>query len=75
VDRDALFDAVDDVVYRLNPTRLYLLPDAAAAALEGPRRLSSPRCSLARPGTARSASWPRPPPALADALPAAVAVA
>jgi len=36
VDRDALFDAIEDVVYRLDRTRLYLLPEAAAEALEGP---------------------------------------
>jgi hypothetical protein len=35
-DRDALFDAVEDVVYRLDRTRLYLLPDEVAEVLEGP---------------------------------------
>jgi hypothetical protein len=36
VDRDALFDAVEDVVYRLDRARLYLLPDGVADTLEGP---------------------------------------
>jgi ParB/RepB/Spo0J family partition protein len=36
IDRDALFDAIEEVVSQLDRTRLHLLPDEAAEALEGP---------------------------------------